>query len=146
MNARRREIEFSRATVQKRLQLQGHRECTDFIGSMLRQRGEPSKEITDEELEANSNVLVIAGSETTATLLSGVTYWLLRTPHAMEEITREIRSTMKTENDITISSTANLSYMLARLKEALRMYPPAPSEPTQISGYVMPPNVSNGFP
>ncbi|CAI7669300.1 unnamed protein product [Penicillium crustosum] len=149
MNARRRQIEFSRATVQKRLQLEGHRECTDFIGSMLRQRGDPSKEITDEELEANSNVLVIAGSETTATLLSGVTYWLLRTPHAMEKITREIRSAMKSENDITISSTANLPYMLACLKEALRMYPPAPSgqqrmtlgpEPSRISGYTMPPN------
>ncbi|KAJ5193245.1 hypothetical protein N7449_009387 [Penicillium cf. viridicatum] len=149
MNARRRHIEFTRATVQKRLQLQGRRECTDFIGSMLRQRGEPSKEITDQELEANSNVLVIAGSETTATLLSGVTYWLLQTPHAMEGITREIRCAMKTEHDITISSTASLPYMLACLKEALRMYPPAPSgqqrmtlgpEPTQISGYIMPPN------
>ncbi|KAJ5395169.1 uncharacterized protein N7487_009472 [Penicillium crustosum] len=155
MNARRRQIEFSRATVQKRLQLEGHRECTDFIGSMLRQRGDPSKEITDEELEANSNVLVIAGSETTATLLSGVTYWLLRTPHAMEKITREIRSAMKSENDITISSTANLPYMLACLKEALRMYPPAPSgqqrmtlgpEPSRISGYTMPPNVRNKSP
>ncbi|KAJ5860638.1 uncharacterized protein N7529_007948 [Penicillium soppii] len=151
MSARERQIEFSRATVQKRLQLQGHRECTDFIGSMLRHRGESSKEVTEEELEANSNVLVIAGSETTATLLSGITYWLLRTPHAMEEITRETRSAMKSEHDITISSTANLPYMLACLKEALRMYPPAPSgqqrmtlgpRPTQVSGYLMPPHVS----
>ncbi|KAJ5970993.1 uncharacterized protein N7479_000911 [Penicillium vulpinum] len=152
MNARQRQIEFSRATVQKRLQIKGHRECTDFIGSMLRQRGESDKAITEEELEANSNVLVIAGSETTATLLSGVTYWLLRTPHAMEKITREIRSVIKTEHDLTISSTANLPYLLACLKEALRMYPPAPSgqqritlgpEPTRISGYIMPPNSIN---
>ncbi|CAI7649359.1 unnamed protein product [Penicillium glandicola] len=152
MNARQRQIEFSRATVQKRLQIQDHRECTDFIGSMLRHRGDPSKEITDKELEANSNVLVIAGSETTATLLSGITYWLLRTPHTMEELTREIRSAMKTEDDITISSTAHLPYMLACLKEALRIYPPAPSgqqrmtlgpEPTQISGYLVPPNTSS---
>ena len=151
MNARQRQIEFSRATVQKRLQIEGHRECTDFISSMLRHRGEPRKGITNEELEANSNVLVIAGSGTTSSLLSGVTYWLLRTPHAMEEVTREIRSAMKSEHNITISSTANLPYMLACLKEAFRMYPPAPSgqqritlgpEPTKISGHFMPPNVS----
>lgn len=151
MNARQRQIEFSRATVQKRLQIEGHRECTDFIGSMLRHREEPGKGITDEELEANSNVLVIAGSGTTSSLLSGVTYWLLRTPHAMEEVTREIRTAMKSEHEITISSTANLPYMLACLKEAFRMYPPAPSgqqrmtlgpEPTKISGCFMPPNVS----
>ncbi|KAJ5383014.1 hypothetical protein N7517_000925 [Penicillium concentricum] len=149
MNARQRQIEFSRSTVQKRLQISSPREFTDFIGSMLRQRGEPSKEITNKELEANSNVLVIAGSETTATLLSGVTYWLLQTPHAMERVTREVRSAIQTEHDITISSTANLTYMLACLKEAFRMYPPAPSgqqrmtlgpESTRISGYFMPPN------
>lgn len=151
MSARKRQIEFSRATIQKRLQFQGDRECTDFIDSMLRQRGDSNNEITEEELEANSNVLVIGGSETTATLLSGITYWLLRTPHAMEKLTREIRSAMKTEKHITISSTANLPYMLACLKEALRIYPPAPSGqqritlgpgPTNISGYVVPRNVS----
>jgi cytochrome P450 len=149
MKARQRQIEYSRATIQKRLRNGVQRECTDFIDSMLRHRGEPDREITTQELEANSNVLVIAGSETTASLLSGITYWLLRTPHAMRNLTHEITSTIKTKHDITITSTASLPYLLACLKEGLRMYPPAPSGqqrmtssgPSHISGHLIPPNV-----
>ncbi|KAF5861101.1 hypothetical protein ETB97_000612 [Aspergillus alliaceus] len=108
MKARQRQIEYSRATIQKRLRNGVQRECADFIDSVLRHRGEPDREITTQELEANSNVLVIAGSETTAALLSGITYWLLRTPHAMRNLAQEIRSTLKTKHDITVTSTASL--------------------------------------
>ncbi|ODM18784.1 hypothetical protein SI65_05401 [Aspergillus cristatus] len=148
MEARKRQIEYSRTTVQKRLQNQTNRSCTDFIDSMLQHRGEKDKEITDQEIEANANVLIIGGSETTATLLSGITYWLLRTPDAMRKVTEEVRSIMKTEREITFHNTANLPYMLACLNEALRIYPPVasglqrmtiPPGLTQISGYQIPP-------
>lgn len=151
MEARKRQIEYSRTTVQKRLQNQANRSCTDFVDSMLQHRGEKDKEITDQEIEANANVLIIGGSETTATWLSGITYWLLRTPDAMRKVTEEVRSIMKTEREITFHNTANLPYMLACLNEALRIYPPAasglqrmtiPPGLTQILGYQIPPGVS----
>ena len=80
--------------------------------------------MTIEKLEANSRILIIGGSETTATLLSGVTYLLLTNSEALAKLTQEVRSTFKTEEEITINSVANLTYMLACLDEALRMYPP----------------------
>jgi cytochrome P450 len=79
-----------------------------------------------DKLEANSTVLLIAGSETTATLLSGVTYLLLRNSDTMARLTKEVRATFKSEDEIDFISVNKLTYMLACLNEALRHYPPVP--------------------
>lgn len=151
MEARERQIAYSTLTVRKRLQNTLNRGPADFMNSMLRHRGDKEKGLTDQEMEANANILIIAGSETTATLLSGVTYWLLRTPDALRKVTQEIRSSIKSDADITFQTTSHLPYMLACLTEALRIYPPAPGgleritlppNPVNIAGYMMPPGVS----
>lgn len=82
--------------------------------------------MTFEKLKANSSILIIGGSETTATLLSGVTYYLLTNPDAHKRLTDEIRSTFKEESEIDFTSVSNLPYLLACLEEALRLYPPVP--------------------
>lgn len=80
-----------------------------------------------EKLSANAEILVLAGSETTATLLSGCTYLLLTNPDKMEKLKHEVRSTFANESEITASAVNNLSYMLGVLNEALRLYPPVTS-------------------
>ena len=79
-----------------------------------------------ERLAANASLLIIAGSETTATLLSGATYLLLKHPEALKKLTEEVRSTFKSEEEIILSSVSSLEYMLACLNEAMRVYPPVP--------------------
>ena len=78
-------------------------------------------------LQMNTSILIIAGSETTATLLSGLTYLLLTNPDAMKKLAAEIRTTFESEDEITMASAANLPYMHACLNEALRRYPPGAS-------------------
>jgi cytochrome P450 len=80
-----------------------------------------------EKLSANAEILVLAGSETTATLLSGCTYLLLTNPDKMEKLKHEVRSKFGSESEITASSVNNLTYMLGVLNEALRLYPPVTS-------------------
>ncbi|KAI1076269.1 cytochrome P450 [Whalleya microplaca] len=82
--------------------------------------------LTLDKLQANSSILIIGGSETTATLLSGVTFLLLTNPDALNKVTEEVRSAFASEDEITFTSVGNLSYMLACLNEALRMCPPGP--------------------
>ena len=102
------------------------------------------------ELQENGSLLIIAGSETTATLLAGVTYFLLMNPVALEKLENEICSTFKTEDEIDILSVNKLTYMIACLNEALRLYPPGasglprvvPRGGTIISGKHVPENVS----
>ncbi|KXG49876.1 Cytochrome P450, E-class, group I [Penicillium griseofulvum] len=148
MDSQTKQLDHSRATAQKRLQRQKTRGQADFMESMLRHRGGEDG-LNDEELVANARILIIAGSETTATLLSGLTFWLLKTPEVLEKVTNEVRSVMLSEADITFNNvTASLPYMNACINEAFRMYPPVPtglqrftpSTPIEVSGYRIAPN------
>jgi len=85
------------------------------------------KGMTTQEIESNSSLLIIAGSETTATFLSGITYHLLQTPSVLQNLTSLIRSTFPTESSITFTALQQLEYFTACLEEAFRTYPPVPS-------------------
>jgi cytochrome P450 len=79
------------------------------------------------EMYGNSNIFMIAGTETTATLLSGLTYHLLVNPDKLKKLTSEIRAAFKAEDDITIERLQTLRYLHACMEEGLRIYPPVPS-------------------
>ncbi|KAJ5207061.1 Cytochrome P450 E-class group I [Penicillium cf. griseofulvum] len=100
-------------------------ERPDFFGKILKhQNTENAFGVPD--MIATGSLLIIAGSETTATVLSGVTYLLLRNPRVLKKLQDEIRSTFTTEKEITLESCNKLEYCLAVLTEALRVYPPVP--------------------
>lgn len=61
-------------------------------------------------LMINAMVLIVAGSDTSATLLSGLIYLLLKNPGCLQKITNEIRSAFKAEDEINFSSVQNLPY------------------------------------
>ena len=86
--------------------------------------GDVTQELSFEDLKSMASILVIAGSETTASLLCGVTFLLLRNPTALKKVTEEVRGSFKSEDEITLTSVNGLKYMLACLNEALRVYPP----------------------
>lgn len=131
----------------------GHR--GDFMDQIMRSRGK-EQELTDDELAANANILMIAGSETTATLLSGVTYLLLVNPEKLHRVKEEVRAAFDKVEDITFSAASSrLSYTMACLTEALRLYPPVPilipretpaGQMTPVAGHLIPGNVSNTNP
>lgn len=78
------------------------------------------------QLAAHASDFVIAGSETTATALTVITYYLSRNPDIMKRLQREIRSAFSRYEDIDSASTAQLSYTHAVCLEALRIFPPLP--------------------
>lgn len=79
------------------------------------------------ELVSNSDTLIVVRSETTATLLSGVTSYLHQIPSAFQKCLREVRAAFKEDTEIQFAIvTAKLPYMQACLNEALRLFPPVP--------------------
>jgi cytochrome P450 len=104
---------------------------------------------TQDQLEMNTTAIIIAGSETTATLLSGAAFWIGTNPAVLEKLTQEVRSSFNSNEEITLASVGNLKYMLACLNETFRMYPPVafglprvvPSGGATVAGSYVPENV-----
>jgi cytochrome P450 len=132
--------------VKRRMAISGTR--PDLIQPYIEKKEEGG--LTVAEIGQMSRILIFAGSETTASLLSGVTYLLLTNPETLERLTSEVRSKFGSEKEITLTSVQGLPYMLACLNEALRHYPPAPtgmhrSSPQGgaiVAGQAIPENVS----
>ncbi|KAJ5591827.1 uncharacterized protein N7459_002196 [Penicillium hispanicum] len=76
------------------------------------------------EIHSNAFILIVAGSETSATLISGCVFYLCTHSHVMAGLVKEIRSAFAKDEDITFRSTASLKYLNAVIEESLRLYPP----------------------
>jgi len=100
-------------------------EHRDFIWYILKQR-EKKNEVSDDEVIMNAALFIVAGSETTATELSGLTNYLLRNPVIYKKLVDEVRGACKTEEDINMDVLAGLTYMNACIEEGLRIFPPVP--------------------
>ncbi|KAH8683932.1 cytochrome P450, partial [Ilyonectria robusta] len=95
----------------------------DFMEHILRQP--PGKGFTFEEMLSNSATLIQAGSETTATLLSGALFLLLQHPDKMQKLVDELTTAFESDDMMTIDNTERLTYLAAVLEEGLRLYSPA---------------------
>jgi cytochrome P450 len=80
-----------------------------------------------DEMVSVSEILILAGSETVATALSGMLYYLLQEPSSLTRLAHEIRSSFQHEEEININSAAPLRYLRAVLEESMRLYPPVPA-------------------
>lgn len=77
------------------------------------------------ELWGESNLLIIAGSDTTSTALASAFFYLVHNPQKLAILVREIRSTFQDIEDIQSSPTLNSCvYLRAVIDEAMRLSPP----------------------
>ncbi|KAE9370978.1 cytochrome P450 monooxygenase-like protein [Stipitochalara longipes BDJ] len=139
---REKHEEYSRDKSSRRLDKQTDRR--DFISYILRHNDE--KGMTREEIIKTSGLLIVAGSETSATLLSGAMFYLLKNPATLSRLLTEIRTSFPDINQMSMQKLAQLPYLNAVLQEGLRMYPPVPGSLTRrmlpggsiMNGYFIP--------
>ncbi|KAJ1324072.1 aspirochlorine biosynthesis cytochrome P450 monooxygenase [Microdochium nivale] len=118
----------------------------DFTTHMLRRDKDDKEVITPREVLFNSSVFVIAGSETTATALSGAIFLLNRPENAskLQRVVDNVCTAFSDESAINMTSTAQLQYLAAVIEESMRMYPPAAASPprrspgAEVGGYWLP--------
>lgn len=123
----------------------------DFMTYMLRKNRDGQPGFQDSDLITNTPLIISAGSETTATALSGLTWHLgqAKFRHHYHRLVNEIRGAFASEAEIDMKSTARLPYLMATIDEILRMYPPAAQTPPRVSpgaeleGEHIPKGVSN---
>ena len=115
-------------TAQKmtdRLEKGSHR--PDFISHILANQSSKEKSMSREEIDSNSVLFLVAGSETSATLLSGLTFLLCSDERCYRKLVQEVRGRFESQGEITIKAVSELDYLGACLQEALRYYPPVPT-------------------
>ncbi|CAJ2504076.1 Uu.00g114700.m01.CDS01 [Anthostomella pinea] len=93
----------------------------DFFSHMLKKNTMP-----EGEMIGQSHTLILAGSETTATFLSAVTWHLLKNLECMKKLQEEVRGAFTSQEQITGDSTAGLQYLHGVQEEGLRIFPPVP--------------------
>ncbi|KAL8822413.1 MAG: hypothetical protein Q9191_006853, partial [Dirinaria sp. TL-2023a] len=89
--------------------------------------GKPSYSL--DELHAEAHMFIVAGSDTTAAVLSALFFYLMHYPEAYSKVTAELRTNFHSADDIRGSTSLNsCDYLRACLNEAMRMFPPGASE------------------
>ena len=100
-------------------------ERVDFMTNVLKQNDEKGMSLG--EIHATFNTVIIAGSETTATVLSGITNYLVRDSTVLQKLVDEIRGSFSKEEDLTLAALQQLPYLNATVEEGLRLCPPVPA-------------------
>ncbi|KAH7045270.1 benzoate 4-monooxygenase cytochrome P450 [Macrophomina phaseolina] len=80
-----------------------------------------------DEMHANASALIAAGTETTATLISGACWLLCTNKDKLTKLNEEVREAARLEGYPGMHVLTRLPYLNACLQEALRVYPPAPN-------------------
>ncbi|CAF3304080.1 unnamed protein product [Rotaria socialis] len=99
----------------------------DLLDLLLAAHGEDKEQkFTDEEVSAEAITFVLAGHETTATLMTWTLHDLVTNPDVYQQCQNEIDSVMSENTELTATTLSLLTYTEAVLKETLRYHQPAP--------------------
>ncbi|KAF3769441.1 benzoate 4-monooxygenase cytochrome P450 [Cryphonectria parasitica EP155] len=122
---RKQYLSWVSAQVTKRIERDTAR--PDFMTLILANNGKKGVELSRAEINSNANLMLNAGSETTASLLSAATWFLLKNPVAKQKLQDEIRGKFSRYQDITLAALGETPYLSACLSESLRLFPPVPA-------------------
>ncbi|TGO63168.1 hypothetical protein BOTNAR_0104g00160 [Botryotinia narcissicola] len=93
----------------------------------LIKRDENGKEgLTIQELQAKASVIIVPGSETTVSVLSGITNYLVNNPEKLTLLTFEIGEKFEKEEEISIATLKETTYLNAVIQEGFRLCNPTP--------------------
>jgi cytochrome P450 len=101
----------------------------DFMSYLLEaQDPETGIGFTRNELDAESGLLITAGSDTSSGALTAIMFYLLHNPQALGKATSEVRNHFSSVDDIHgLSLSTELPYLYACIDEGMRLSPPVPS-------------------
>lgn len=116
---------YSKAQLTERTKLGDETDRRDFFYYLLKARDpETGQGFTTPELWGESNLLIIAGSDTTSTAMAATFFYLARNAAALQKVTEEIRNAFDNVEDIQQGQLLNsCTYLRACIDEAMRMSP-----------------------
>lgn len=108
------------------------------------------EKLSEAEMEQNLLTVIVGGSETLTTAISGAFHYLLMDPSILTNLVQEVRSGFSKEKDIDAQSLSKLPYLNAVIDETLRLCPPfpdalrrqVPSTGAVVAGQAIPPGTT----
>ncbi|PHH74101.1 hypothetical protein CDD82_5101 [Ophiocordyceps australis] len=146
-------LNMAREKVLGRLRRRDSKQLDDIFAACVTPDDEKPIMMDMDELVGTFTFLIVSGSETTATVLTGIANYLCRNARVLKLLTEEIRA-VPSERSLTLASTATMPYLNAVLKEGMRLCHPVPgtlsrvvpSEGKVIGGHFVPGNTVVGIP
>lgn len=123
LDGQRRHTEYANGMINRRLDLKTNR--PDFMTPFMKNNLN-YENMSRDEILSTFNFIIVGGSETTATTLTGIFNHLSRNERILKRLSTEIRSKFEKEKDITITAIQGLPYLEAVINEGLRMCNPIP--------------------
>lgn len=116
---------YSKAQMTERTKLGEESDRRDFFYYLLKARDpETGQGFSTAELWGESNLFIIAGSDTTSTAMAATLFYLTRNPHALKRATEEVRSKFSdVEGIVQGQDLGSCTYLRACIDEAMRMSP-----------------------
>ncbi len=123
LEGQRQHTRYANERINRRLDLKTDR--PDFMTPFMKNNVN-FQVMSRDEIVSTFNFIIVGGSETTATTLTGIFNHLSRNKDILQRLCAEIRTNFKKEKDITIDAIKDLPYLEAVLNEGLRMCNPIP--------------------
>jgi cytochrome P450 len=122
---RARYMQFSKAQAAERTKMGLDVDRKDFFYYLLKAKDpETGKGFSTPELWGESNLLIIAGSDTTSTALAATMFYLVHNPKVLEKLAKEVRAAFEEVEEIRSGPTlSKLHYLRACIDEAMRLSP-----------------------
>lgn len=121
-----------------------NRDHKDFIYQIL--KNESKNSLSRTEIILNMGLFISAGTDTTATALTGWTYFVCTHANVYRRLVGEIREAFLAGDEIKWEKVKELHYLDATMNETLRLFPPSPASQQRlvplggatIAGYYVP--------
>ncbi|KAF2872758.1 cytochrome P450 [Massariosphaeria phaeospora] len=119
-------MQYSKAQAMERTKMGMDVDRKDFFYHLLNAKDpETGKGFSMDELWGESNLLIIAGSDTTSTAMAGTFFYLAHNAAAMQKLCKEIREAFSDVEEIVSGpKLSSCSYLKACIDESMRMTPP----------------------
>ena len=117
----------------------------DVVGLIVRARDEDGRALSDEQILAHLNILLVAGHETTTTLSAWTLYLLATQPEQRARVLAEVDALLAgAGGELPVEAVRQMKQLDAFIKEAGRLYSPVINVPRGVvreftfAGYTVP--------
>jgi retinoid hydroxylase len=101
----------------------------DVLGMLVRARDDQGNALSDEQLIAHTNILLVAGHETSTSLSAWLLYLLSQHPGYAQRVLDEQDTLLARDAEPTLEAIKRMKLLEHALSEAERLYPPVSNGP-----------------